>query len=203
MKEAKPAQAEVDVIVTVTEPRAEEECAPKLTFGHNGAINDPELLRILRRDKPLGPVDVLKLAQFFSKVPTGIFLAETLRVSALAAILASPQIKRDVKVQSNIDVNELLDEFEDEEEALGVPNNSLPEEDPGDHGIHFMRIDLRPTDNQADAADSGLVIRSQIISKEKTLYYVVGVSPSPASLPLAGLKLHKSRKVYETHTTSK
>src|SRR5690349_18619309 len=97
MEETEKAQAEVEAIIVITETPAEEECAPKLTFGPNGAINDPALIRIIEREDPLDPIKVLKLAEFFSKIPANVFLAETLRMCALMDMLAHPQLREDVK----------------------------------------------------------------------------------------------------------
>ncbi|GAC1365689.1 MAG: hypothetical protein NVSMB44_27750 [Ktedonobacteraceae bacterium] len=170
-------EAEEKAVRRGTEP-------PKLSFGRNGAINDPALLRLIQREKPLRPTHLLKLASFFSKFPANSFLAEHLTVIALATIVADPRLGKEVRTFFNVDPNEGRDLAEDW--FITYDQNN---EDTNSSGLFFI--------NLPNSDDAGLLIESQVNEEKEEAFFVIGVSPRPSHLPNevpAKLKARKQQK---------
>jgi len=151
----------------------------KGSLGPGGKITDQALLdQLAEADKSLSAVELFRLAAFFRAYSTNKPLGDHLLLSALAMIVSDTELRYDLQKRYNLD-NDSWDGWED---TLDCENELKTDKD----------VDPEPTFNcqifywfPFPDSDVGLVIESKKArgKGDKPSFFVVGVSPSPNSLP--------------------
>lgn len=156
---------------------------PKITFGRKGELNNPALLGLIEKQEPLKPAALFKLARFFNNSLLNASLGEGLEVSALATIVAAPDLQEPIQQLFAVNGNEAKDQAED-----NFPHEWPPTYDEGRSddvgsgatrrvdGLSFIFVPL------FDDGNSGLLIKPQDTETGEMLYFIVGVCPDPNKL---------------------
>ena len=148
---------------------------PRLTFAPDGSINDPLLLELIEHSQPLVPGDLLKLAEFFRKIPTYGILTERLIVSGLTTIVANRGLAEDIREIFALSNVEIADIIEDVEGFFPTDDN--------------RREDLWKANFRLITVPNSHV--RLLIEEQDELFFAVAVSPSPEDLPVKRRKVHK------------
>jgi hypothetical protein len=153
----------------------------QILFGPGGEILDvstpdsgnQKLIEQIRKAKSLLPVELIKLATFFRAYPTNASLGDHLLLSALEMMVTHPQLQEQLQAINNV-TSGALDVLEDFFDCEGEMPGDLDNAAEDAFGCHLFRWVL--------FSSAGLLIEAQF-GKGKTSFFVIGVSPSPASLP--------------------
>jgi hypothetical protein len=157
----------------------EETGSAQIIFGPGGEILDVDapanqkLLEQIRETNPLLPVELIKLATFFRAYPTNAPLGNYLLLSALEMMVTHPRLQEHLQAVNNVDGitwEQIEDALDCEKEVPG--SRDVDPEDT--FACHFFRW--------VPFSGAGLVIESQT---SESSFFVIGVSPSPASLPFS------------------
>jgi hypothetical protein len=158
---------------------------PTTSFGPDGSITDPELLRLIRESKPLPPKDLLKLVTFFAKIPTYTLLTERLAVFALITILTKPRIAKDVQVLLGINTQNLQDQIED---SIVDIDHEIEDENTNFGAFARTVASGSRSEDATDGAFARIVAPGSrgiglLIEAQDKKFFAVAVSPDPATLP--------------------
>ena len=158
-----------------------------IDLGSGGLITDKETIAKLRKQPPLLPTDILKIAGFYRGYETNRPLAEHLELVALTQIVGDP----DKELQASIR-NSLTKSAAAEKRTLSAQDFDLEDlldaaddEGPKD-GFDFFFIKLHPI-----TSDLNLIVET---NEKQEQYHVIGVSPDLDKLPHPKQRVRRARR---------